>query len=278
MVGSMTASFSYLVAVGIKMELGLKNGKMIIAASNSNNNNNTKKFSSSFHKKKEGETNASQYLKAVKACKYFKSKYPDIELVPEEEFLRDAPKDIKDSFLSKDSAHNLMLKRLNLELYQHRKLCKHHAKLEQPKKVLLDTIANRKKFLTSLPSHLKSLEKASLPVQNQLGIMHTKKLKQHHSAELLPPTLYVIYSQLLTHQEAFVEPIDLKVVGSLKGAPALARKQTHKETEISTVAENSKLEDDVPDDEEDGQRCRKRPRRVQVREGSNQGGISKSST
>lgn len=52
MVGSVTASFSDMVAVGIKVELGLKNGKMIISASNSNNNNNTKKFSSSFHKKK----------------------------------------------------------------------------------------------------------------------------------------------------------------------------------------------------------------------------------
>lgn len=52
MVGSDTASFSDLVAVGIKVEIGLKNGKMIIAASNSNNNNNTKKFSSSFYKKR----------------------------------------------------------------------------------------------------------------------------------------------------------------------------------------------------------------------------------
>ncbi|XP_050888863.1 uncharacterized protein LOC127094035 [Lathyrus oleraceus] len=58
MVGSVTASFFDLVAVGIKVELGLKNGKMIISSNNSNNNNNTKKFSSSFHKKKEGETNA----------------------------------------------------------------------------------------------------------------------------------------------------------------------------------------------------------------------------
>ncbi|KAI5439416.1 hypothetical protein KIW84_024987 [Lathyrus oleraceus] len=47
----------------------------------------------------------------------------------------------------------------------------------------------------------------------------------------------------------------------MKGAQALARKQAHKETDISTVAERSKLEDDVPDDEEDGQRRRKRPKR-----------------
>lgn len=58
------------------------------------------------------------YVKAIKACKDFKSKYPDIDLVPEEEFFRDAPEDIKNSVISKDSAQNLMLKRLNFELFQ----------------------------------------------------------------------------------------------------------------------------------------------------------------
>lgn len=60
----------------------------------------------------------SHYVKAIKACKDFKSKYPDIELVPEEEFLRDAPEDIKGQKLSSDISHDLMLKRLNYELYQ----------------------------------------------------------------------------------------------------------------------------------------------------------------
>ena len=58
------------------------------------------------------------YVKAIKACKDFKSKYPDIELVPEEEFFRDAHEDIKGTVMSNDSAHNLMLKRLNFELFQ----------------------------------------------------------------------------------------------------------------------------------------------------------------
>ncbi|XP_020218905.1 THO complex subunit 5B [Cajanus cajan] len=215
----------------------------------------------------------SHYVKAIKACKDFKSKYPDIDLVPEEEFFRDAPQDIKDSVLSSDAAHNLMLRRLNFELFQRKELCKLHEKLEQQKKILLETISNRKKFLTSLPSHLKSLKKASLPVQNQLGLHHTKRLKQHHSAELLPPALYVIYSQLLAQKEAFREPIDLEIVGSLKDAQAFARQQAHKDTDMSSTADSSKLEDDAPDEEEDGQRRRKRPRRVQVKDSLDQGGI-----
>ncbi|KAF1893250.1 hypothetical protein Lal_00001698 [Lupinus albus] len=215
----------------------------------------------------------SHYVKAIKACKDFKSKYPDIDLVPEDQFFRDAPLDIKNSVLSNDSAHNLMLKRLTLELFQRKELCKLHEKLELQKKSLLETIASRKKFLTSLPSHLKSLKKASLPVQNQLGVLHTKKLKQHHSAELLPPALYVIYSQLLAQKEAFGEPIDLEIIGSLKDAQTFARNQAHKDTGIPTNVDTSKLEDDAPDEEEDGQRRRKRPRRVQGKESVDRAGV-----
>ncbi|KAM1118959.1 hypothetical protein ACFX2I_043210 [Malus domestica] len=115
----------------------------------------------------------SHFVKAIKACKDFKSKYPDIELLPEEEFFHDAPANIKEPMLSNDASHDIMLKRLNFELHQRKELCKHHEKLEIHKKGLLETIANRKKFLSSLPSHLKSLKKVSLLVQNQLGIQHT---------------------------------------------------------------------------------------------------------
>lgn len=215
----------------------------------------------------------SHYVKAIKACKDFKSKHPDIQLVPEEEFFRDAPEDIKSSVISNDSAHNLMLKRLNFELFQRKELCKLHEKLEQQKQKLLETIANRKKFLSSLPSHLKSLKKASLPVQHQLGVLHTKKLKQHHLAELLPPPLYVIYSQFLAQKEAFGENIDMEISGSVKDAQAFARQQANKDTGISSNVENSKLEDDVPEEEDDGQRRRKRPKKVPGKENLDQTGI-----
>ncbi|KAJ4841539.1 THO complex subunit 5B [Turnera subulata] len=216
----------------------------------------------------------SHYVKAIKACKDFKSKYPDIDLVPEEEFFRDAPDHIKGSVLSNDSSHNLMLKRLNYELHQRKELCKLREELEQRKKGLLETIANRKKFLSSLPSHLKSLKKASLPVQNQLGVLHTKKLKQQNSAELLPPPLYVIYSQFLAQKEAFGENIDLEMVGSVKDAQAFARQQASKESAGASMnVETSRLEDDAPDEEDDGQRRRKRPKRLPSKDAVDQAGL-----
>ncbi|GAB4839320.1 THO complex subunit 5B [Ancistrocladus abbreviatus] len=170
------------------------------------------------------------YVKAIKACKDFKSKYPNIELVSEEQFFSNAPEDIRGSVISNDSAHNLMLKRLNYELFQRKELCKLHEQLEEQKKILLETIANRKKFLLSLPSHLKSLKKASFPVQQQLGVLHTKKKKQQNLAELLAPPLYIIYSQFMAQKEAFDENIDLEIIGSMKDAQAFAHQQSYKES------------------------------------------------
>ncbi|KAG5395336.1 hypothetical protein IGI04_025299 [Brassica rapa subsp. trilocularis] len=57
----------------------------------------------------------SHYVKAIKACRDFKSKYPDIDLVSEEAFFRDAPESIKDQSVATDT---LMPKRLSFELHQ----------------------------------------------------------------------------------------------------------------------------------------------------------------
>ncbi|XP_042964972.1 THO complex subunit 5B isoform X2 [Carya illinoinensis] len=207
------------------------------------------------------------YVKAIKACKDFRSKYPNIEMVSEDGFIRDAPGDIKTTTFSSDSAHDLMMKRLHFELFQRKELCKLHKKLESQKKRLLDTTASRKKFMSSLPSHLKSLKKASLPVQNQLGVLHTKKLKQHHLAELLPPPLYVIYSEFLAQKEAFGENIDLEIEGSVKDAQSFAHQQANKDPE------SIRLEDDAPDEEDDGQSRRKRPKGVPSKENLDQEGL-----
>ncbi|KAK6130876.1 hypothetical protein DH2020_035394 [Rehmannia glutinosa] len=280
------------------------------------------------------------YVKAIKACKDFKTKYPDIELVPEDEFFKDAPEEIKSSILSTDSAHDLMLKRLNYELFQasstcstlnafsvllivilsYLEICLHHSsckrasclnwllllislvvvpvhvcsnaqtdvadasvlekelcalreKLELQKKALQETIANRKKFLTSL-LHTSKLSKSILACAASVRVLHTKKLKQHQLAELLPPPLYVIYSQLLAQKEAFAENIELEITGSVKDAQAFARQLANKDS--ATSLENSKIEDDVPDEEDDGQRRRKRPKKVPSKENLEQSGIYQS--
>ncbi|KAF6149284.1 hypothetical protein GIB67_026140 [Kingdonia uniflora] len=58
------------------------------------------------------------YVKAIKACKAFKSKYHDFELVLEKEFFSNMPQEIKVAVMSRDSAHDLMLKSLNFKIFQ----------------------------------------------------------------------------------------------------------------------------------------------------------------
>ncbi|XP_018433960.1 THO complex subunit 5A [Raphanus sativus] len=181
----------------------------------------------------------SHYLKATTSSREFKSKYPNIDLISEQDFFTDAPQPIKSQSLSN---HDLMLKRLNFELHQRKEVCKLRAELEQRKKSLLEANAERSKFLSTLPLLLKSLKKASLPVQSQLCLPSPKKLRYHDLAELLPPPLYVVYSKFMAQKEAFEERIDVEVSGSLKDAQSYAKQQ----------AESS--------DDDNGKRQRKRPR------------------
>ncbi|KAH9325758.1 hypothetical protein KI387_005936, partial [Taxus chinensis] len=154
-----------------------------------------------------------------------------------------------------------------------KELCKQQEELEQRKTILQDTIANRKKFISSLPSHLKALKKASLPVQQQLGILHTKRMKQHHLAELLPAPLYILYSQLLAQRESLEDSIDLEIAGSTKDAQSFARQQANKDSGASAGLEVGKLDDDAPEEEDDSQRRRKRPKKLQSKENADATGI-----
>lgn len=72
-------------------------------------------------------------------------------------------------------------------------------------------------------------------MQHQLGVLHTKKTKQKQLAELLPPPLYVLYSQLVAQKDAFGENIDLEIVGSVKDAQTYARQQANKDTSKQTL-------------------------------------------
>ncbi|KAK4745679.1 hypothetical protein SAY87_011991 [Trapa incisa] len=206
------------------------------------------------------------YMKAIKASNNFKSEYSDIELVSEEEFFCNAPEHVK-GFVASNEGHSLMLKRLNFELFQRKELSKLHKQLEQHKKRLLQTVADQKKFSLSLPSHVKSLKKACSPVQNRLGTLHSKKLKQQlQSAELLPPPLYLVFSQLMAQKVAFEENIDLEIVGSVKDAQTVIHQQANMASGISSDHESTRIEDDVTDEEVDGQRRWKHPRKIPAKE------------
>ena len=58
------------------------------------------------------------YLRAIKAAKEFRSKYPADDLVSEDEFFGDAPEELRADPVLREDTHKLKLQRLNFELYQ----------------------------------------------------------------------------------------------------------------------------------------------------------------
>lgn len=203
------------------------------------------------------------YVKAIKTCKDFRSKYPDIDLVSEEAFFQDAPQELQSDPALRDDPHKLMIQRLKFELHQRKELLKQREIVVARKKVLQESIASRRKFLGGLSSHLKTLKKATLPVQTQLNILHTKRSKQDSLAELLPAPLYIFYTELLAHKEVFNEAVELEIVGSGKDALTMAKQLASKEAGRRSADSNGGRRDD---DDDDTQRQRKRAKKPHDRD------------
>lgn len=111
--------------------------------------------------------------------------------------------------------------------------------------MLQESIASRRKFLGGLASHLKTLKKATLPVQTQLNILHTKRSKQDSLAELLPAPLYIVYTELLAHKDVFSEAVEVEIVGSGKDALTMSKQLALKEAgnvACNIVGHNSVLQ------------------------------------
>lgn len=199
------------------------------------------------------------YVKAIKTCKDFRSKYSDIELVSEEAFFQDAPPELQSDSALRDDPHKLMIQRLKFELHQRKELLKQREIVETRKKLLLENIANRRKFLGGLASQLKTLKKATLPVQQQLNILHTKRSKQDSLAELLPAPLYIFYTELLSHKDVFGEAVELEIVGSGKDALTISKQLAMKEAGRKSAGSTGGRRDQEDDD--DTQRQRKRAKK-----------------
>ena len=141
-------------------------------------------------------------------------------------------------------------------------------------KTLKDGIRRRRTFMDGLGAQLKSLKRASLPLQTHLELPFALAERRTRAARALPPPLYVLYTQLAAAKEAFAEDIDVSIEGSIADAEAFARREAaarEKKEKVSErgdgdgdggvgdggVVSGSKLEDG---DDEDGERTRKRAR------------------
>nr|CAI5853903.1 unnamed protein product [Callosobruchus analis] len=204
----------------------------------------------------------------IKKCLAFKSKDEAIELVPFEEFMNNAPKQLTEKFVKynpedPEQAHSLRLIRLEWELTQRKnlaQLCK--SLIEDQQKLEQDLIEHREK-LSALGPLLSNVLKATRPLQEHLQISEHERRVEHHLAPLLPEPLYIFYVHIAAYRSVYNIKLEVEVLGD--ESDALQWKEV---AELSDVPneEESEQEADTQEVEEVVKTKKRRHRKSAIQE------------
>lgn len=144
---------------------------------------------------------ADHLRKEVQHCLQFKSQDEEIDLVPLEEFYREAPETISRREKTETDEHARRLARLEWELQQRKQLSIMCNELQMAKEKVAEEIESKTNRLDSLMPCLDSLLKATRPLQDALEINVEKEWAVQKVASLLPRPLYVVYMNLSAYAE-----------------------------------------------------------------------------
>ncbi|KAM3965161.1 THO complex subunit 5 [Aphomia sociella] len=140
--------------------------------------------------------------KEVTKCLQFKSKDEEIELVPLEDFYKDAPTEISRGDVTKTDEHQLQLSRLEWELRQRRELAGACNELVASKERVAAAIAATRSRLEALSPHLKDVLKSTKPLQECLALRLDEKRDEAKIASLLPSPLFLLYANASAYSDA----------------------------------------------------------------------------
>ncbi|XP_041979640.1 THO complex subunit 5 homolog [Aricia agestis] len=139
--------------------------------------------------------------KEVTKCLQFKSKDEEIELVPLEDFYKEAPAEIARPELTKTDTHQLQLARLEWELHQRRELSGACNELVASKERVAAAIAAARSRLDALSPHLRDVLKATKPLQECLALRLDEKRDEARAAALLPSPLFLLYANATAYSD-----------------------------------------------------------------------------
>ncbi|XP_075221314.1 THO complex subunit 5 isoform X2 [Lycorma delicatula] len=179
--------------------------------------------------------------KEVTKCLQFKSKDEEIDLVPVEEFYKEAPEKITRPEVTKFDSHQLKLARLEWELNQRKRLAAQCHELQAEKETVATAIQKKKTHIDDLAPMLKDILAVTKPVQENLGLCSAPRHKLHQMAYLLPHPLYFLYVQADAHREACDKNISVTVMGDEEEAQRLHR----------TVSDDLSQDDSDSDNQEE---------------------------
>jgi THO complex subunit 5 len=147
-----------------------------------------------------------------------------------------------------------MLARLDWELEQRKRLTHQLEVATSEKQKVLEDIESKQKFLSSLQPQLDVILKATLPVQEQMGMLFERTRTQHNLALYLPESLYVLFVQARAYQEALDENLTVSIEGDVEVAKVFISR--------SSPEVNEEGESDSDHEEQQSQKRKKRRRTV----------------
>lgn len=145
---------------------------------------------------------AEHLRKEVQRCLQFKSQDEEIDLVPEDEFYKNAPDTISRPEKTRDDEHSRRLARLEWELQQRKDVAALCTELQKTKEKVANEIESKTDRLNSLAPRLDDLLKATRPIQEVLDMKIEKDWETQKIARLLPKPLYLVYVNLTAYAEA----------------------------------------------------------------------------
>ncbi|XP_069688990.1 THO complex subunit 5 homolog isoform X2 [Periplaneta americana] len=159
--------------------------------------------------------------KEVTKCLQFKSKDEEIDLVPVEDFFKEAPESLSRPEVTRTDSHQLKLARLEWELEQRKQLAVMCQKLQAAKETVAKEIQSKRERLDNLTPRLKNILEVTKPLQDYLGLPLDKIRRQHQAAYHLPKPLYVLYVQADAYREACDPLLTVAVSGDEEEARSL---------------------------------------------------------
>ncbi len=156
--------------------------------------------------------------KEITKCQQFRSGDEDIQMVSEEEFYRDAPDNISKSEETRSDEHKRKLARLEFEGATRREMSGALKKLESGREKLEDIIKTKRDNLASLRPQLQKILEATKPTQDYLKMPLTEEWEQAKLCRLLPPPLFVLYSQTSAYGEACDKMVKVEIIGDIEEA------------------------------------------------------------
>lgn len=172
--------------------------------------------------------------KEVTKCMEFRSRDEEIDLVPVEEFRREAPADVLKRDVTDGDPHQLTLARLQWELVQRKQLAKRLKGLEAMRASYEREIERKRECLEGIQPTLQAVLEAAQPLQADLGLPLQAHQAEHASAHFLARPLYVLYVQASAYREAYGgDCFEVSMEGSVEEAKALLETPEEKQEEDS---------------------------------------------